>query len=91
MAEELDAADPRQWAETLKRLGIELDETLDELRALAHGVYRPAAHRACTPWMEGWVHGVGEGHRQRGSVSMRRRALQLPARRSTARRDGVTA
>jgi signal transduction histidine kinase len=39
MAEELDAADPRQWAETLKRLGIELDKTLDELRALAHGVY----------------------------------------------------
>jgi signal transduction histidine kinase len=39
MAEELDGADPRQWAETLKQLGIELDETLEELRALAHGVY----------------------------------------------------
>ena len=39
MAEELDGADPRQWTETVKRLGIELDETLDELRSLAHGVY----------------------------------------------------
>jgi signal transduction histidine kinase len=39
MAEELDGTDPQQWAETLKRLGVELDDTLDELRALAHGVY----------------------------------------------------
>jgi signal transduction histidine kinase len=39
MAEDLDATDPRQWTETLKRLGAELDETLEELRALAHGVY----------------------------------------------------
>jgi hypothetical protein len=33
---------------------------------------------------------ASRAHRQRGSVSMRRRALQVPARRSTARLDGVT-
>jgi signal transduction histidine kinase len=39
MAEELGGAGSLQWAETLKQLGMELDETLDELRELAHGVY----------------------------------------------------
>ena len=39
LAEELGRADPMEWAEAFKRLGAELDDALEELRGLAHGVY----------------------------------------------------
>jgi signal transduction histidine kinase len=39
LAEELLRADPAAGAEAVSELGAEVDQTLDELRALAHGVY----------------------------------------------------
>jgi signal transduction histidine kinase len=39
MAAELGVEDPRQWAASLGKLGAEVDEVLEELRELAHGVY----------------------------------------------------
>jgi signal transduction histidine kinase len=41
LAEELVRRDPEQGARRLRRLEHELDDTLEELRALAHGVYPP--------------------------------------------------
>jgi signal transduction histidine kinase len=41
LAEELVRRDPERGAERLRRLERELDDALDELRALAHGVYPP--------------------------------------------------
>jgi signal transduction histidine kinase len=41
LAEELVRCDPQRGAERLRRLERELDDALDELRALAHGVYPP--------------------------------------------------
>jgi signal transduction histidine kinase len=39
LAEELLHSDPEAGAELVARLGAEVEQTLDELRALAHGVY----------------------------------------------------
>ena len=39
MAEELALSDPRAGAEVVHEIGDEIEETLEELRALAHGVY----------------------------------------------------
>jgi signal transduction histidine kinase len=41
LAEELVLTDPERGAARLHELGGDLEETLDELRALAHGVYPP--------------------------------------------------
>ncbi len=41
LAEELVRRDPAQGAERLHRLEQEVDDALEELRALAHGVYPP--------------------------------------------------
>jgi signal transduction histidine kinase len=92
MAEELDAADPRQWAETLKRLGIELDETLDELRALAHGVYPSLlADRGLAEALRGVAADAPASHQGSRSRSWgRSRRRSRPPSTSRARRRSRT-
>ena len=41
LAEELIMRDPYQGVERLRELEVDLDETLEEVRSLAHGVYPP--------------------------------------------------
>jgi signal transduction histidine kinase len=42
LAEELTQADPAAGAEAVRRLGTDVERTLEELRSLAHGVYPSA-------------------------------------------------
>jgi signal transduction histidine kinase len=71
LAEDLVRSDPERGIERLRELEGELDEALEELRSLAHGVYppllsdrglaeavQPAARRSTIP-VQLQVHGVG--------------------------------